>query len=824
MKRTTSFLTNTILVLLFISNLNVMGEEVSKNLEPEPDSTHYTVYRVQKNDTLYEIANRFRVSVDEIKRVNDIKGNKILVGQTLRIPSGKEEYAQTGESHSDSNDNDLEANTDNKETNQSTSKPQVKESAEGNEIVNLQTEMDIKDLIQIMSEITGETFILDESVKARRVTIITPRGGFKKRNAIRLFEAILDLNGFSIIKKDGINKVIPKRDIKGESLPTQVGTYLEPPSDRFVTRLIPLKNVNASEIANTLKPLISREGDLLVYPNLNMLIVVDTVSNINKILQIIRNIDVETAIEFIKIEHADAADIAAKLMEIFGPGAGVTTTTRTPTEAPTTRTTRRTPTPQRISPPARSTTSVQTSLTGFKVIVDERTNSLIVIAYPEDMKKIKAIIRKLDVETEQPEQGIYVIRLQNADAEQIVGVLSGLIGGGTAGPIQPTRRTTETRLGTIGTSLGTTYQTGTFGRQTGTLGGLGQIGGQITREPVGETITPTVAEAEGIRITADPATNSVIIVSSRKDFETLKSVIQELDVRRKQVFVEAAILEVSLEKLKALGTNFNFGFTINNDNLGFGGTALPGIPSLLGVAASSNSLISAIGSISGLFLGVIGETVDPDGPGPIPPIPSFSALFQALTSLTDVNVLSTPSIITTDNEPAEIIVADVIPFPTGTTVSETGVTVQTIERQPVGIRLAITPQISEGDFLNLNIHTEVSAVRDAPAGLNTAQFGIATTTRAADSSIVVKNGQTIVIGGLVQDRETNLENKVPLLGDIPLFGNLFKFRQRQSSKINLMILLTPRIVENENDMQRILEERQRRNMLLQQRGIHEGGY
>jgi general secretion pathway protein D len=821
MKRTTSFLTNTILVLVFISYLNVMGEEVSKSPEPEPDLTHYTVYRVKKNDTLYEIANRFRVPVADIKRVNDIKGNKILVGQTLRIPAGKKEYAQTG----DSNGKDLEASADNQETNQSTSKSQVKESTEGNEIVNLQTEMDIKDLIQIMSEITGETFILDESVKARRVTIITPRGGFKKRNAIRLFEAILDLNGFSIIKKDGINKVIPKRDIKGESLPTQVGTYLEAPSDRFVTRLIPLKNVNASEIANTLKPLISREGDLLVYPNLNMLIIVDTVSNINKIIQIIRNIDVETAIEFIKIEHADAADIAAKLMEIFGPGAGVTTTTRTPTETPTTRTTRRTPTPQLISPPARSTTAaVQTSLTGFKVIVDERTNSLIVIAYPEDMKKIKAIIKKLDVETEQPEQGIYVIRLQNADAEQIVGVLSGLIGGGAPGAIQPTRRTTETRLGTIGTSLGTTYQTGTFRRQTGTLGGLGQIGGQITREPVGEAITPTVAEAEGIRITADPATNSVIIVSSRKDFETLKSVIEELDVRRKQVFVEAAILEVSLEKLKALGTNFNFGFTINNDNLGFGGTALPGIPSLLGVAASSNSLISAIGSISGLFLGVIGETVDPDGPGPIPPIPSFSALFQALTSLTDVNVLSTPSIITTDNEPAEIIVADVIPFPTGTTVSETGVTVQTIERQPVGIRLAITPQISEGDFLNLNIHTEVSAVRDAPAGLNTAQFGIATTTRAADSSIVVKNGQTIVIGGLVQDRETNLENKVPLLGDIPLFGNLFKFRQRQSSKINLMILLTPRIVENENDMQRILEERQRRNMLLQQRGIHEGGY
>jgi general secretion pathway protein D len=193
--------------------------------------------------------------------------------------------------------------------------------------------------------------------------------------------------------------------------------------------------------------------------------------------------------------------------------------------------------------------------------------------------------------------------------------------------------------------------------------------------------------------------------------------------------------------------------------------------------------------------------------------------------LTDVNVLSTPSIVTTDNEEAEIVVADVIPFPTGSTVGETGVTIQTIDRQPVGIRLGITPQISEGDFLNLNIHTEVSAVAPAPPGLNTAEFGIATTTRTADSAVVVKNGQTIVIGGLVQDRESVLESKVPLLGDVPFFGNLFKFKRKQSTKINLMILLTPRIIENEGDMQKILEERQKRNMLLQQNGFEkEGGY
>ena len=212
-----------------------------------------------------------------------------------------------------------------------------------------------------------------------------------------------------------------------------------------------------------------------------------------------------------------------------------------------------------------------------------------------------------------------------------------------------------------------------------------------------------------------------------------------------------------------------------------------------------------------------------DGSGPIPPIPSFSALFQALTSITDVNILSTPSIVTTDNEEAEIVVADVIPFPTGSTIGDGGVTVNTIDREPIGIRLGITPQIGDGDFLSLELQVEVSNVRPAPPDLNTDEFGLATSTRTASSSVVVKNGQTIVIGGLVQDRENYLENRVPGLGNVPILGHLFKFKTKTSNKINLMILLTPRIIEDERDMKLILEDRQKRNMLLQQRGFDTEG-
>jgi len=835
-------------------------------------------YRIKEGETLSEIGEKFHVSVEKIKETNGLTDNSISVGEFIDIPA--EEKTKLAEAEEDTRINlndtitvaqsfddetiDPEAMRQKREEEiqrrrqeliqkrRSTQRPRftngnrtVKPSTEtesdqeetqsadqekadeadtepavsitDDEIVNLQSEMDVQDLIQTISEITGESFILDESVKGKKITVIAP-GGFKKENAMRLFETVLSLNGFSVVKKNGTNIIVPKRDIKITSIPTEFGTQPGEPSDSYITRIVQLDNVQASDVANIMKPLISREGDIVVYPATNTLIIIETVDNLNRILKIIDNLDVETEIEFIKIHNTDAAEVATKLIEIFGDISSAGTTGTQPRRSTQTNQRRSTSRSRNIpgSEQARSEATITSQSTsdsavGFKVITDERTNSLIVIAYPDDMAKIKAVIEILDVETDEPEEGIYVIRVLNADAEQIVAVLASLFGGSTGGVGSTFNR--GQRTGGI--------STGTTGIGTSTTGGTSSALSRQAIERGASVGSAVVAETDDLRVTADPSTNSIIVIGSKRDYETIKEVIKELDVRRKQVFVEAAILEVSLDKLRSFGTNLSIGFTVNDSTLGFGGTVLPGVPSLLGVAADPEASVNLLGSLSGLFLGVVGEEVDVDGSGPIPPIPSFSALFQALTSLTDVNVLSTPSIITTDNEPAEIIVADVIPFPTGSTVGDSGVTVQTIQREPVGIRLSITPQISEGDFLNLNILTEVSAIRDTPVqGLNTAQFGIATTTRTADSSVVVKNGQTIVIGGLVQDRESVLQNRVPGLGRIPVLGNLFKFKQRQSQKINLMILLTPRIVENEYDMQRILEERQRRNMLLQERGFN----
>ncbi|MGH7908284.1 MAG: secretin N-terminal domain-containing protein, partial [Thermodesulfobacteriota bacterium] len=529
-----------------------------EEMKPQNSSVRVIKYKVRQGDSLYSVAKKFRLPVEELKRFNDLKEDRLSVGQVLSVPYNikrsrpiairqdeisSSQKQETETTNLETENKEIQASTNDLETKepgtqataqeklqeeekvleekqvkalQESTKPEV---TPEQEMVNLQTEMDIRDLIQTVSEITGETFLLEESVKGKKVTVVAPRGGFKKQNALRLFEAILDLNGFAIVKKEGVSKIIPKRDIKIESLPTGSGIEYGSPSDIYVTRLVPLKNINAQEVANTLRPLVSKEGDILAYAPLNTLIIVETVSNLNRILKIIDNIDQETEIKFIKINHSDAADVAAKLVQIFG-GESVTPAAESPQPG------QQPQTPRRI-PRATSSGGAGQQTSGLKIITDERTNSLIVIAHHEDMNKITAVIEKLDIEVETPEEGIYVIRLQNADAEQVVSILSSLIGGGGGAVTQPSRPTTRT-TGGFGGTTGTTYQ---GGRQTGgTVGAFEQAGQVIQRETDGGGFSAVVAEAEGVRITADPATNSVIIVGSRRDYETIKRVIDELDI------------------------------------------------------------------------------------------------------------------------------------------------------------------------------------------------------------------------------------------------------------------------------------------------------
>ena len=664
-------------------------------------------------------------------------------------------------------------------------------------MVNLRSNMTLKEMVKTISEITSEVYLLSDKIRDKNVTIITPQGGFERENAFRIFEILLDMNGYAVVSGNGVNKVIPKKGIKSESIPLKLDIDPAGSSQKFVMKLIKLRSVKVKRVSNVLRSLVSKEGYMKPYEPSNTLVVIDNEDNVNRIAEVVANLDYDKEIEFVKVHNTGSANVVFKLLEIFSPQGAKTQASKAKDDG---------------------FISGSSELLGFKVINDERTNSIIVIADPRDMPMIKETIAVLDIESEHAEQDVYVIPVKNADAEAIIEVLGNLFSedGSTVSTVSSNNQGRQSDRGSQGSN-----RLGDGALGSGAEGGLGSQGGNIQRGANGQADNAVVvSSSSGLKITSDPATNSIIVIGSLTQYRMVKQVVDKLDVRRRQVFVEAAILEVGLDNLHALGANFGLGLRIEGDNLGFMGQQLPGIPSLLGVTADPTTAAAAVGSLSGLFLGVVGEEIDVDGSGPLPSLPSFSAVFQALNSVTDVNVLSTPSIITTDNEPAEIVVADIIPFPMGSTVGTSGVTVQTIERLPVGIRLSITPQISEGEYLNLDIVTEVSSTREAPSGLNTAQFGIATTTRSADSSVIVKNGQTLVIGGLVQDREEVLHNKTPLLGDIPLIGNLFRFKRNQSRKLNLMILLTPRIVDTEGDMKQLLLDYQRRKTLLHRRDLN----
>jgi general secretion pathway protein D len=673
------------------------------------------------------------------------------------------------------------------------------EIAEDEGMVNLRANMTLKEMVKTISEITSEVYLLSDKIRDKNVTIITPQGGFERENAFRIFEILLDMNGYSVVSANGVNKIVPKKGIKSESIPLRSDFDLGESSQKYVMKLIKLKSVKAKGVSNILRSLVSKEGFMKAYEPANTLVVIDNEDNVNRIAEVVASLDYDKKIEFVKVHNTSSANVIFKLLEIFSP-----------------KSAKRKPSKGKDD----GFLSGSSELLGFKVINDERTNSIIVIADPRDITLIKETIAVLDIESEYAEQDVYVIPVKNADAEQIIEVLGNLFTEGGGNAVSSASYRDNTRQSGRTSQSSNRLGEGNLSNR-GDAGGLSSGGGNIKRggsQQAGGSVV--VSSSDGLKITSDPATNSIIVVGSLTQYRMVKQIVDKLDVRRRQVFVEAAILEVGLDNLRALGANFGLGLRIEGDNLGFIGQQLPGIPSLLGVAANPATAATAIGSLSGLFLGVVGEEIDADGSGPLPALPSFSAVFQALNSVTDVNVLSTPSIITTDNEPAEIVVADIIPFPMGSTVGTSGVTVQTIERLPVGIRLSITPQISEGEYLNLDIVTEVSSTREAPSGLNTAQFGIATTTRSADSSVIVKNGQTLVIGGLVQDREEVLHNKTPLLGDIPILGNLFRFKRTQNRKLNLMILLTPRIVETESDMKQLLLDYQRRKTLLHKRDLN----
>jgi general secretion pathway protein D len=623
-------------------------------------------------------------------------------------------------------------------------------------------DVEINVLAKFISEITGKNFIIDEKVRGK-VTVISPTK-ITPEAAYLMFQSVLQVKGFTIVPSGAVIKIVPTREAKQTGLPTLSPGSATPVGDGFVTRLVPLQHVDARDMATVLRPMVSQDGLVVPYTPTNNLILTDAASNLQRLLGMIEELDVEgreQTTEVIPLKYAFAEDLAKKIEE-FLPGQGNYAQPATGAN------------PGRPTP---SPTVVSGSAPPLRVLPDERTNSLIVAAGPIELKAAKKLISQLDVPLAPGTSRVNVYYLKNANAEEMLPVLGDLIGARTAGSQQD------------GVHRG--YKPG--GRSRSSYNRQGQMGRSAatpSAAPAPSQVAGSAPEfASEVRITADPATNALLISASPQDFATLKKVISKLDVRRRQVYVEAIILEVSLDRARQLGIELQGEFSINSQGVGLGRVNLRDLNTALTNPASLSGLLLAAASNSMVEL--------PDGSK----VPAKIALLRAAQVSADINVLSAPNILTTDNQEAEILVGQNIPFiaSRATDTSQLENLFATVERQDVGITLRLIPQISEGDVVRLDIYQEVSAIVPTTVG-DPNLVGPTISVRSASTTVVVKDKQTVVIGGLISDNTIRRKDKVPYLGDIPVLGNLFQFRDDRTNKINLLIFLTPHIIRNETEM------------------------
>jgi general secretion pathway protein D len=617
-------------------------------------------------------------------------------------------------------------------------------------------DVELSVVIDTIARMTNTNFIYDDRVRGR-VTIVSPTPMLVDQ-AYAVFESVLQVKGFTTVTTPGgAIKVVPVREAKESSIETVQSSRRPPNRDRFVTRLIPLNYIDAESIVNTLKPLVSKDAAMAAYAPTNTVILTESASNIRRLIAILESIDVETYKEelaVVNVKHADARTLAEQISEIYGAEVSLTSTSASRRSPSSTR--RRTsatePTPSPTRPPVR-------------IITDERTNALLVLAPRQQLEEVRRLVAKLDV----PVTGggrIHVYYLKNANAEEMAETLSGLVGAGTTRqPVTPT--------------------------------------GTVAATPA---IRTAVAElADGISVSADPATNALIIQASQEDFTTLKGVIEKLDIVRPQVLVEALIMEVDITDARDLGVSALLRY-INGDSEYVIATATDA-GRIVATGGLGGPLTSAFAQP--LIGRVVKNTTNPDSEGnPTEDGSVIEGIIRASATNGDANIISAPHILTSDNEQAEIRVGDNIPIISSRVESAAGQTVGlassvNVERQDIGVTLRVTPQITEGDTLRLEIFQEITDVNEALSGTtgDAEDVGVALSKRHIEHTVVVGDGEAVVIGGLIGDAFQDTVSKVPWLGDIPVLGWAFKSTSTSVVKRNLLVFLTPRIVRGGLDLE-----------------------
>ena len=580
-------------------------------------------------------------------------------------------------------------------------------------------QVDINLIIRFVSEITGTNFIVDPRVRGP-ITVISPEK-IPLEAAYPVFKSILEMHGFSLVPAGEMVKIIPAVEARQQAIRTEVGRELAEiaPDDIVVTQLIPIKYADVNQVRAILTPLVSRAGNMVAHLPTNLLVLTEAFSNLERLLKVVKEIDVEGVRmerEVIPLQFASAQALAPTITSAL----------------------------KRRQPGKKEVGRV------VEIIPQERTNCLLVIANTEDMRAVKELIEELDQEALPALSEVRIHPLENARAEELIKILNQIHANRT-----PAR----------GSPL-------------------------LKVEP---------------NLVADETTNSLIIVASPQDQVLFQQVIEELDVRPNQVLVEMFIAEVSVDTVKALGIEWAAGDPpVEGRKRGFAHTDFAGVLAAAGIG------------FPGLVTGIIEGTVTIAGRE----IPKITAILQAYERYTDFEILATPHLVTSNNEQAEIMIGERIPFVREARIAEVAVgvvptVIKTFDYRDVGIMLGITPRISRERFVRLDIEGEISQA--IAVGKPAAPGAITTLERRISTVLTVEDGATVVIGGLTRDEQAETIHEVPLLGDIPILGALFRRKEDTKLERNLLIFITPHVLETAEEIEAIRQKKDLRQEELRER-------
>ena len=613
---------------------------------------------------------------------------------------------------------------------------------------------DIESVASVLAKATGQTILVDPKVKGT-INLISNRP-LTKAKAMDAFSTALRTSGFALVDVNGVYRVVPEADAKLISNSVTTGKSKQE-GDQIITRVFRLNFESANNLLPVLRPLVSPNNTINAYPGNNTIVITDYASNIQRIAQLIDSIDAPTTsdVQSIKLNYAIATDMATILSKVLDT----------------------------------ATTGGADPALKTMILAEPRSNSILIRgASTERIRQIRVLVARLDVPTAN-NGNIWVVPLKNAEATKLAVTLRAIVAadaslsaqiGGTPGQPgavnpasntqQPANQQANTAPGASGSSAATSALTSTSNPTTGGI------------------------------IQAEPATNSIIITASEPLYRNLRHVIEQLDRRRTQVYIESLIAEVSSTNAEELGIQWQGLVGSGNQNVGFGGTNF------------TNSDGQAGSNIIGLGSNV-NNILNPGNPSgvPIPPAPGLnlglltkfngtygmSALVTALATTQGTNILSTPNLITLDNEEARIVVGQNVPIITGS-YAQTGSTstvtpFQTYTRQDVGLTLRVRPQVSDNGIVKMQIYQEVSSIYNQ----NFAS-GIILNKRNIESNVLVDDGQIIVLGGLIEDKYNDGSNGVPFLKDIPIIGALFRSDSKTRTKTNLLVFMRPYILRDKD--------------------------